>query len=149
MPLARLRVVVATLWAGSLWTVGYLVAPVLFATLADRALAGTIAGSMFRAGAVVSAAFALLMLALLTWGGAGLEPKRRRLLLVLVLAMLGCVLVNYLGIQPVVAGIREAAGPGGLDASPQRKLFGMLHGASMLVYMVQSVLAGVLVWKQR
>ncbi|MEC5163221.1 hypothetical protein ACFDR9_002434 [Janthinobacterium sp. CG_23.3] len=149
MPLARVRVAVATLWAGSLWTVGYLVAPVLFATLADRALAGTIAGSMFRAGALLSAAFALLMLALLAWSGADLEPKRRRLLFALVLAMLGCVLLNYLGIQPLIAGIREAAGPGGLDASPQRKLFGVLHGASMLVYMVQSALAGVLIWKQR
>ncbi|MDC8756297.1 DUF4149 domain-containing protein [Janthinobacterium fluminis] len=148
MPLARLRVVVATLWAGSLWTVGYLVAPTLFATLSDRALAGSIAGSMFRNGAVLSAAFALLMLALLRRDAAGLAPRRRRLLTGLVLAMLACVLLNYLGIQPLIAAIREAAGPGGLDASPQRKLFGMLHGVSMLVYLAQSALAAVLIWKQ-
>lgn len=148
MPLARLRVVVATLWAGSLWTIGYLVAPTLFATLSDRALAGSIAGSMFRNGAMLSAAFALLMLVLLKRAKAGLAPRRRRLLLGIVLAMLACVLLNYFGIQPLIAAIREAAGPGGLDASPQRKLFGMLHGASMLVYLVQSVLAALLVWKQ-
>ncbi len=145
---ARCRLVVATLWAGSLWTIGYLVAPTLFATLSDRALAGTIAGSMFRNGAALSGAFALLMLALLQWGAAGLTAPRRRLLLGIVLAMLACVLLNYLGIQPVIAAIREAAGPGGLDASPQRKLFGALHGVSMLVYLLQSALAGLLIWKQ-
>ncbi|MEG2963340.1 MAG: DUF4149 domain-containing protein, partial [Janthinobacterium sp.] len=34
--LTRLRILVATLWAGSLWTIGFIVAPTLFGTLSDR-----------------------------------------------------------------------------------------------------------------
>ena len=36
-----------TVWIGGMWTVGYLVAPTLFAMLEDKALAGTIAGRLF------------------------------------------------------------------------------------------------------
>jgi hypothetical protein len=56
---------VATLWAGSLWAVGYLAAPTLFATLSDRVLAGTIAASLFKNQAWLSIACALVMLVLL------------------------------------------------------------------------------------
>ena len=37
--------ILLTLWVGSLWVVGFVVAPVLFAELDDRALAGSTAGS--------------------------------------------------------------------------------------------------------
>ena len=39
--------ILLTLWVGSLWAIGYIAAPTLFATLEDRALAGTLAGAMF------------------------------------------------------------------------------------------------------
>ncbi|MGB5473694.1 MAG: DUF4149 domain-containing protein, partial [Gammaproteobacteria bacterium] len=39
--------VLLTLWVGSLWVTGFMVAPVLFARLDDRALAGTLAGELF------------------------------------------------------------------------------------------------------
>ncbi|MET3131320.1 hypothetical protein AAKU55_001579 [Oxalobacteraceae bacterium GrIS 1.11] len=144
----RARVLVATLWAGNLWTIGYVVAPTLFATLADRVLAGTVAGSMFRTGAWLSILFALLMLALLRADAKNLPAPRRRMLCGIVLAMLVVTLINYFGIQPVVAALREAAGPGGIDASPFKRQFGLLHGASMLLYLMQSVLAACLIWKQ-
>ena len=53
MLLAKVRLLVAAIWAGSLWTVGYLVAPTLFASF-DRVLAGSIAGLMFHAEAMLS-----------------------------------------------------------------------------------------------
>mgnify|MGYP003498814527 CR=1 FL=1 len=62
MLMPRLRLLVATLWAGSLWAVGYLVAPTLSATLADRKLFGTIAGSMFNSQAWLSVGCAAAML---------------------------------------------------------------------------------------
>jgi hypothetical protein len=36
-----------TFWIGGLWTTGFVVAPLLFAELDDRALAGTLAGAIF------------------------------------------------------------------------------------------------------
>lgn len=138
-----MRCLIAALWAGSLWTVGYLVAPTLFATLSDRVLAGTVAASMFRSQAWLSIACAMLLLVLLRFG----VPDRRRTLLAL--AMLLCTLVVHFGLQPMMGALREAAGPGGVLESAAKSRFGMLHGISSVIYLVQSVLAGVLVWKMR
>jgi len=146
--LSRVRFLVATLWAGSLWTVGFVVAPTLFATLSDRMLAGTIAGSLFRVEAWLSIACALILLALLQWGAGALEPKRRRLLGALVLSMLVCTLVSYFGITPLMAELRAQA-PSGVMDDAMRSRFGMLHGVSTLIFAVQSLLAGVLIWKQQ
>ncbi|HEY0845985.1 MAG TPA: DUF4149 domain-containing protein, partial [Noviherbaspirillum sp.] len=62
---AHTRLLIATLWAGSLWTVGYLVAPTLFASLADRVQAGMIAGRLFRIEAWLSVACAAALLLLI------------------------------------------------------------------------------------
>ena len=40
--------ILLTLWVGGMWTIGYLVAPVLFGTLNDRQLAGDLAGFLFK-----------------------------------------------------------------------------------------------------
>lgn len=142
----RARVLLVTVWAGSIWSIGYLVAPMLFAMLADRVLAGTIAGTMFRAGAYLSLCCGALLLTLLwtdrTW-------SQRRTALRLVVAMLVCVLIGYFGLQPWMAALREAAGPGGVMEGATRMQFGLLHGLSSLFYLVQSLLAVVLVLKSR
>ena len=144
----RLRILVATLWAGSLWTIGFVVAPTLFGTLSDRVLAGNIAGSMFRAEAWLSIACALILLALLQWAPGALEPKRRRLLGALVLSMLVCALVSHFGITPLMSELKAQA-PSGIMDDAMRSRFGMLHGVSTLVFAVQSLLAGILIWKQQ
>ena len=146
--LTRIRLLVATLWAGSLWTIGFVVAPTLFGTLSDRVLAGNIAGSMFRAEAWLSIACALILLALLQWAPGALEPKRRRLLGALVLSMLVCALVSHFGITPLMSELKAQA-PSGIMDDALRSRFGMLHGVSTLVFAVQSLLAGVLIWKQQ
>ena len=144
----RARLYLITLWAGSLWTVGYLVAPTLFATLSDRVLAGTVAASMFRSQAWLSIACALLLAAMLQWGARELDAGRRRTLLMAVGVMLLCTVVIHFGLQPSMAALREAAGPGGVTISAAKTRFGILHGVSSLLYLVQSVLAGFLIWKQ-
>lgn len=146
--LSRLRILVATLWAGSLWTIGFVVAPTLFGTLSDRVLAGNIAGSMFRAEAWLSIACAVILLALLQWAPGALEPKRRRLLGALVLSMLVCALVSHFGITPLMSELKAQA-PSGIMDEAMRSRFGMLHGVSTLVFAVQSLLAGILIWKQQ
>ena len=67
MRLAR-RLLLA-FWAGLLVTLGAVVAPTLFLTLADPHLAGSIAGDLFRLATVASAAIAaaLLVLGSRTW----------------------------------------------------------------------------------
>ena len=145
MALARIRLLLATLWAGSLWTVGYLAAPTLFATLSDRVLAGTIAASLFRNGAYLSIACALALL-LLLWMDKGRAAGRT--LLLIILAMLTCTLVVHFGLQPAMAALREAAGASGVMESAEKSRFGMLHGISSGIYLIQSLLAGYLILKQ-
>jgi hypothetical protein len=149
--LARARLLVVTLWVGSLWTLGYVVAPTLFATLADRALAGSIAGSLFRVEAWLSVFCAVVLLLLAQFGtdDKGSGPGSRKLWFGLVLGMLACTLVGYFGLQPFMAALREAAGPGGVMASDARTQFGILHGISSGIYLAQSLLGVALVLTSR
>jgi hypothetical protein len=64
--------------------------------------------------------------------------QRRKTLVLIVVGMLVCTLVSHFGLQPVMAAMREAG---------ERSTFGMLHGVSMVLYLVQSVLAVLLVVK--
>jgi hypothetical protein len=146
MWMTRTRLLVATVWAGSLWTVGFLVVPTLFRTLSDQVLVGTIAASLFNVQAWLGMACALALLALV-WAG-GYAPRARRTLLLIVLAMLACTVVVHFGLQPMMEQLRAAAGPGGVMASALKARFGMLHGVSMSIYLVQSGLAVWLLLKQ-
>ncbi len=146
--LAAVRLLVAALWAGSLWAIGYLVAPTLFATLPDRVLAGAIAGSMFHAMAMLSLGCALAMVLLLWRATPGWDARRRHTALALVAAMTLCTVASHFGIQPLMAELKAGAGPGGVMESAAKSRFGMLHGISSVIYLVQSALAGWLVIKQ-
>jgi len=141
MVLDKVRLLVAALWAGSLWAVGYLVAPTLFMTL-DRTLAGQVAGSMFHSMAMLSLGCGAAMGVLLFYATRGWTPKRRRSMLLVVVAMVMCTLASHFGIQPMMAEAKAMAG------EAARSRFGMLHGISSGIYLVQSLLAGWLVWKQ-
>lgn len=140
------RSLIITLWAGSIWTVGYLAAPTLFTTLSDRVLAGTIAGSLFRTEAYLSLACGVLLALLLAIEDAA---PARRFCQRLVLAMVLCVVIGYFGLQPLMAELRQTAGPAGVLEGAARTQFGWLHGAASLIYLLQSVLAAVLVLKNR
>jgi hypothetical protein len=137
MILSKARLLLITLWAGSLWAIGYVAAPTLFATLFDRVLAGTAAGYLLRSEAWLSMAVGLILLGLIALSK-DVTQGRRKLLLAIVVSMLVCALVNYFGLWPVMAEAK-LAGDGAR--------FGMLHGMSMVFYLIQSLLAGVLVIK--
>ena len=42
-----LYLIVVALWAGGIWAIGYVAAPILFSSIGDRQLAGMVAGKMF------------------------------------------------------------------------------------------------------
>ena len=145
MLLDRVRLLVADLWAGSLWTVGYLVAPTLFATLSDRTLAGAIAGSIFRNQAWLSLACALAMLALASVAH-DLNAAQKRTVRMLALLMLACLLLGYFALQPLMAEVK-AASVNGVMTDANRSRFAILHAVSSMLYLVQSGLAVALVLK--
>lgn len=146
---ARLRLLVATFWAGSLWTIGYVVAPLLFARLPERALAGTIAGSLFRIEAWLSVVCALALLALIRFAPGDGNRATHKPALWIVLGMLACTLIGYFGLQPFMAELRQAAGASGAIAPQVRAQFGILHGIASVFYLIESLLAVALIWKLR
>ena len=145
MLVARLRLLVVVLWAGSLWTVGYLVAPTLFATLSDRVLAGTIAGSVFRNQAWLSLACGVLVMVLTAYAK-DLDVEQRRTVRLLTVLMLTCLLVGYFAVQPMMAEVRQAS-VGGVMTDANRDRFVMLHAVSAMLYLFQSGLAIALLIK--
>ncbi len=144
----RVFLLLTVIWAGSLWTVGYMVAPTLFAVLPSRETAGMIAGNLFRYEAILGVTVGVLQLVLcnvLIRRGAA----RYRALRWIVLAMLVCVLAGYFGVQPFMEGLKVKAQALnlGVSESPYKREFGMLHGVSSVFYLVQSLLALILVWR--
>lgn len=136
----------ALIWVGSALTIGYLVAPTLFAML-DRPVAGDVAARLFRSEAFIGVTCGILALALgnmLVRRGAS-EYRRLRWL---VAGMLLCVLVGYFGIQPFMDALRTSAREAGIDLahSQYAARFGMLHGVASVFYLVETLLGLALIW---
>ena len=145
--LANVRLLLAALWAGSVWAVSYLAAPSAFAVL-DSTQAGNVVGVMLTHSAWLAIVLGLLLVLLVARAG-DLDTRRRRWLFGVIAGMLACSLVVYLGLQPMMAAIREAAGPAGVRASKQWGTFAALHGVSQVLYLAESILGAILVVKSR
>lgn len=143
----RLFRLLTVVWVGSLLTIGYAVAPVLFTSL-DRMTAGAVAAQLFRIEGVIGVVCGVMLLALcnvmIRRGG---DAYRR--LRWLVAGMLVCVLVGYFALQPFMNALRIAAQEAGTDVghSVYASRFGMLHGVSSVFYLIESLLGVVLAWK--
>lgn len=145
----RARLLLATLWVGSLWTIGYIVAPTLFASLGNSRLAGSIAGKLFRVEAWLSLACGAALYVLIRCSSADITPAARRQLGWLVVGMLACSLVGYFGLQPFMASLRETTGPDGAMEAVSRARFGVLHAVASALYLTQSLLGVALILKVR
>ena len=137
----------SAVWVGSLLTIGYAVAPVLFKTL-ERMTAGSVAAQLFRIEAILGVVCGVLLLA---WSNQQVRrgsSEYRRVRWV-VAAMVVCVLVGSFALQPFMNALRVAAMDAGTDIanSPYASRFGMLHGASSVFYLVESVLGLMLIWR--
>jgi hypothetical protein len=142
-PADRAYVVLLALLVGAQVAVGGLVAPALFAVVPDRTLAGTVAGEIFTRLGWVSLAV-LPVLWLLQWNqsvAAGTRASRWwRLPLPLMLVLTA---VGHLGLRPWIAAVRsEVQARGGFEICPPalKAQFGILHGASSLVFLAVAVL---------
>ncbi|MDN7889172.1 DUF4149 domain-containing protein [Burkholderia cepacia] len=137
----------SAVWVGSLLTIGYAVAPVLFKTL-ERMTAGSVAAQLFRIEAILGVVCGVLLLALSNQQVRRGSSEYRRVRWV-VAAMVVCVLVGYFALQPFMNALRVAAMDAGTDIanSPYANRFGMLHGVSSVFYLVESVLGLMLIWR--
>lgn len=144
----RLFILIAGLWVGSMLAVGYLVAPAIFSTMTDRQAAGMVAGSVFRLEAYLSliVCIGLMVLANLLVNR-GLNQFR--FIRWLLLAMLLCSMAAAFIFIPWMNALRDDALLQGMPVmlSPSATLFGRLHGASSILFTLQSLLGIFLVWR--
>ena len=118
------------LWAGSLWSVGLWVTPILFSAQSDRHLAGVLAGRIFSIETYVGIAVAVLALLL---------PGRTKFVWGYVAAAL--LAANEWALRPVMVMARAHGVAAGLS-------FGAWHGVSAVIYLMACLALLVLVWKQ-
>ena len=137
-----------TLWVGGLWALGYIAAPVLFASLGDRHLAGMVAGKLFALiGWVGLGAAAYLLIFLFARQGAR-ALKSAVFWLVLLMALMAA--ASQFGIQPLMAQLKADALPREVMESVLRDRFATWHGVSSILYLLQSMLGlWLVVWSQR
>jgi hypothetical protein len=125
-----------TAWVGGLWTVGYLVAPVLFAHYESN-LAGQIAGHVFAASGIAGLVIGGLLLAFVGWR---VKTPWRTLVFWLLMLMVLLTAVQRFGIQPFMESLKADALPLPVMHSPLRDRFAMWHGISSVLYLIQSLL---------
>ncbi len=139
--------VLMVLWIGGLWAIGYIAAPTLFAELSDRQLAGNLAGELFKWIAwtgIVAGAYLLVF----RLGRQGFQALKQAYFWI-VLAMLLLTLGQHFGIQPVMQALKDQAMPQAVMESAFRSRFAAWHGVSSVVYLIESVLGLILVWRYR
>jgi len=132
-----------TLWAGALWAIGLLAAPLLFKMIADRTLAGSVAGRMFLYVALlgIGCGLYLLLFRLARFGSHAL----RQAFFWIVFLMLALTLVGEFGVQPILAALKQQAGAQAVMESVFRDRFAAWHGVASVLYVIECALAVPLV----
>ena len=125
-----------TFWIGGMWTAGFVVAPLLFAGLDDRVLAGTLAGAVFSvmSTAGLACGAGLLVIAWLMRG-------QRRFFIWQTWVLVTMLVLTVLGkfvLAPWIVELRAA----GLTENSR---FALAHGLASGVFVVESVLGLLLV----
>ena len=143
----RLFRTVSMVWVGSLLSLGLIAAPVLFSML-DRTSAGSVAAQLFQIEAIIGVISALVLILLGNrFVKSGIVDYKRVRWIVAV--MLLCVLVGYFALQPFMSSLRMAAQEAGTELanSPYAKEFGILHGISSAIYLIECLFGIALIWR--
>ena len=125
--------ILLTIWVGSMWAIGYIVAPVLFQML-DKSTAGNVAGQLFTIVSYLGifSAVALILNILIQYGF-----NKKHWQLWMLIAMLMIILIGQFVFQPMMAELKEA----GITAENKAE-FGRLHGMASVLFLINS-LAGL------
>lgn len=127
-------------WVGGIWTVGFLVAPTLFATLNSIEIAGNVAGKLFSTMSYLGLVCGALLLGLV-WKIHGQRSKRQWRAWIVV-AMLALTAIGQFVITPLMRQARAA----GLSDPAVSDRFQLLHGVSTALFVITSLLGLVVAW---
>ena len=132
-----------TAWVGGLLVTGFVVTPLLFRVLEDRALAGNIAGQLFSLVSVIGMVCALTLLFIAVTRSTGHWYRAWRVWVLL--TMLLIVVVGEYGLAPAIREIIQLAGTTLVKDSSYYPQFARLHGISSMLFLVNSLLGIIMV----
>ena len=131
----RFSVMLASLWWGSLTTVGFMVVPLLFMHLPSPAVAGAMAAKLFTAQTWLSVACTMLLLLIFNRKDAAAPVLRTRVAIKFIVAGLLLALLVEFGISPRIVSARAEGG--------NLKLW---HALGSGMYLLQWLCAGLSLW---
>ena len=138
--LRRVAAWLAGAWAGLIAAIGFVAAPLLFATL-PRADAGRVAARLFAVDATIGVcAGALLLLLAFQLARRAAEQGASRFStdMLLVLAALFCIVAGHYAVQPMMEPpLRGDNGPS----------FAVLHGVASAFFLVKFLAVAVVAWR--
>ncbi len=144
----RVFSLIAGLWVGSFITIGFLVVPILFTSLGDRQVAGMVAANLFKVTAYSGVVICIILMLLANYL-VRQQFTQYRLARWILLGMLACTVGAAFILIPWMNSLRDQALILGVSVreTTNAVLFGRLHGASSILFMVQTLLGLVLVWR--
>ena len=144
----RIFSLLSGLWVGSFITIGFLVVPVLFSGLGDRQVAGVIAATLFKSTAYIGVLISVILMVMANYL-VRLGKSQYRIIRWLLLGLLACTIGAAFILIPWMNSLRDQALYLGLSVreSTNATLFGRLHGVSSALFMFQSLLGILLVWR--
>ena len=145
-PLHRARLLLAGLWAGSAVAIA-ITATTLNSVMTDRAEFGRTVSDLFKTEALIALACTAII-HVLAGLDRTLDARAKRTMFILTFVGLLAVL-GYFFVQPMMAELRASASTAAGMAPEAKRLFGMLHGVTLVAYLVQAVAAVMLVVKNR
>ena len=141
MMLHRLENLLIAIWIGAMVGVGYIAAPVLFAVLDDRTLAGMLAGKMFYiVGVIGLISGGLLLILRFKQESTAFFLHWRGWLLCLMLLFVGII---FFVLQPMIVDLKAL---GITEGSAEARKFGLLHGISSVLYLLTTISGATLIF---
>lgn len=125
--------ILLTIWVGGMWTIGYIVAPVLFQML-DKPVAGNVAGQLFTIISYIGL-FSSVALIINIIMNQGFNTKHWQLLMLA--GMFIVIVIGQFVLQPMMVDLKAA----GISVENKSE-FGRLHGMASVLFLINS-LAGL------
>lgn len=128
-----------TVWVGAVWSIGFLVTPVLFSMLDSRQLAGDIAARLFHLVSYLGITCAVIYLLCVAVAWARTGP--RLFVPLLVIAMLGLTLAGEFYVTPKMAALKASVPGDFVPGSDPQVRFAMWHRIASGLFVCNSLLA--------
>jgi len=148
LQIQRMFSLISGLWVGSFMTIGFLVVPILFSSLGDRQVAGMVAANLFKVTAYSGVVICAILMVMASYS-VRLQAAQYRLARWILLGMLACTVGAAFILIPWMNSLRDQALFLGISVreSTNATLFTRLHGVSSTLFLIQSLLGLVIVWR--